>query len=415
MPREHNLRKDLPKNKPSKKLTTSKANYAPASHQAKQPLVHTESYKHQHVQQLILNAFGNSFFRHADSFTLIQELKQHLFNRDFLSAFGRQDLLEVYALRWSPSRALAYFDLFRDCEVLTDALEDLFVERVAQRRKSSLQIMPIGGSDEVSPRNSPRVELNMPKSEDNVKVTCLGAGSGAEVVSFAAYLHWLRNGTSEDGSTGPENHESLPIKVLNLQIIDMADWSAVVDTLVSEMTFKADKSGMPQSPLTDSSYFQASFSQLDVLSPDFEPLTLKIQSSSLVTLMFTLNELYTTSMSRTTTLLLTLTSIMEPGSFLLVVDSPGSYSTVKLSKRSEAAGKTTESTTAEEKRYPMQWLLDHTLIEASNVGSSKNASGEKQWEKVHTQNSRWCRLPKGLTYPIELEDMRYQVHLYKKL
>ena len=52
-------------------------------------------------------------------------------------------------------------------------------------------------------------------------------------------------------------------------------------------------------------------------------------------------------------------------------------------------------------------------MQTSNVGSSKNASGEKQWEKVHAQDSRWFRLPKGLRYPIELEDMRYQVHLYK--
>ena len=365
----------------------------------------------------MLNIFSASFSRHAKSSGLIQELKQHLFNRDFLSAFGRQDLLEVYALRWSPSRALAYFDLFSGCEVLVDALEDLFVKRVARRRNSSLDRKLAQDLTQASPSDSVPSEdgLHTQTPKDSVKVTCLGAGSGAEVVAFAAYLHWLRNEPSKDGPTGSEGDQSPPFKPLNLQIIDIADWSAIIESLVSNVISNADKSTISHSLLADPSAFQASFSQLDVLSLDFEPLAMKLQSSSLVTLMFTLNELYTTSMSRTTTLLLTLTSIMEPGSLLLVVDSPGSYSTVNLNKRSKAGGEAAEDAAAEEKRYPMQWLLDHTLIEASNVGSSKNASGEKQWEKVHAQDSRWFRLPKGLEYPIELEDMRYQVHLYKKI
>ena len=80
-----------------------------------------------------------------------------------------------------------------------------------------------------------------------------------------------------------------------------------------------------------------------MLSSEFEPLAQKIKSSALVTLMFTLNELYKISISRTTTLLLTLTSIMEPGSLLLVVDSLGSYSTVKLNKRSKTENEATEN------------------------------------------------------------------------
>ena len=421
MPREHNLRKDLPKNKSSKKLNVSKVQRSPVPQQAEEPVARTEPNQHQHVQQLMLNAFSDSFSHHAKSSSLIQELKQHLFNRDFPSAFGRQDLLEVYALRWSPSRALAYADLFCDCEYLMDLLEDLLVERTDRRGE---EVGPVGGENESTavPQTLPSDGLNKSQSKAGAKVTCLGAGSGAEVVAFAGYLNWLRYGTSQTGSTGILRSEPLEFKPLLLQTIDIANWSAVVNSLISNITSSVEKSessqadqATPQSLSTDSSHFQASFSQIDVLSPDLEPLTLKIQSSSLVTLMFTLNELYTTSVSRTTTLLLTLTSILESGSLLLVVDSPGSYSTVKLNKRSGARGETIETAAVEEKRYPMQWLLDHTLIQAPNVGSSKNACGEKLWEKVYAQDSKWFRLPKGLKYPIALEDMRYQVHLYRRL
>ncbi|KAK4692724.1 25S rRNA (uracil2843-N3)-methyltransferase, partial [Lecanoromycetidae sp. Uapishka_2] len=125
--------------------------------------------------------------------------------------------------------------------------------------------------------------------------------------------------------------------------------------------------------------------------------------------MFTLNELYATSISATTNLLLSLTMLLDPGALLLVVDSPGSYSTVKIGKSSRP------SESSGERKYPMQWLLDHTLLEASAVGSSKVASGQRQWEKVDGREAEWFRLDGELRYPIELEDMRYQLHLYRRV
>jgi 25S rRNA (uracil2843-N3)-methyltransferase len=53
----------------------------------------------------------------------------------------------------------------------------------------------------------------------------------------------------------------------------------------------------------------------------------------------------------------------------------------------------------------MQWLLDHTLIETETPGYS--------WEKLQSDESIWFRLPEDLSYPIALEDMRYQMHLYR--
>lgn len=115
-------------------------------------------------------------------------------------------------------------------------------------------------------------------------------------------------------------------------------------------------------------------------------------------MMFTLNELYSTSVSKTQRLLFELTVATRPGTLLLVVDSPGSYSTVTIN--------------GAEKKYPMQWLLDHTLLEASR--KTRVLPPGDHWTKVLTDESRWFRLPKGLDYPIELENMRYQIHLYRR-
>jgi 25S rRNA (uracil2843-N3)-methyltransferase len=101
--------------------------------------------------------------------------------------------------------------------------------------------------------------------------------------------------------------------------------------------------------------------------------------------------------------------MLSPGALLLVVDSPGSYSTVSIGKTSDSGDE------SKKKRYPMQWLLDHTLLESAAISNSKNASGEHQWEKLESRNSEWFRLSDDLRYPVDLEDMRYQIHLYRRL
>jgi 25S rRNA (uracil2843-N3)-methyltransferase len=142
--------------------------------------------------------------------------------------------------------------------------------------------------------------------------------------------------------------------------------------------------------------------------------------------MFTLNELYSTSLAGTQRFLLSLTASIPPGALLLIVDSPGSYSTVTLNHN--------------EKQYPMLWLLEHTLfntapksfhaqaLAATEIDSKEESTSPQQkrnvrfeeeitplWGRVKSEESKWCRLPEELNYPIELEDMRYQMHLYRRL
>jgi len=55
------------------------------------------------------------------------------------------------------------------------------------------------------------------------------------------------------------------------------------------------------------------------------------------------------------------------------------------------------------KKYPMLWLLDKILSSAEDCA----------WARLESHASIWFRLSEKLDYPIPLEDMRYQMHLYR--
>jgi 25S rRNA (uracil2843-N3)-methyltransferase len=56
----------------------------------------------------------------------------------------------------------------------------------------------------------------------------------------------------------------------------------------------------------------------------------------------------------------------------------------------------------------MQWLLDRIML-----GTQEEPVNGRRWKKLEGEESVWCRLGEGLEYPIKLENMRYQIHLYK--
>lgn len=349
-----------------------------------------------------------------DTKSLIQTIKSHLYQRDFDSAFADagEDLLRAYALRWSAARALGYAGLFRG--VLSWMQQSNMVGSGADNIKKAT----LHGS---------------------ARAVCIGGGAGAEIVALAAA--W-RDLYIDSGATGLEkdisdislgeqkgkdnepsqahNNEKSPASSgrshtpqLSVAAVDIADWSSVVERL-SQAIISEDVPVVPslkhKPPLIQSStQLNVAFRRVDVLSlpPDeLKEVILGKQradhpESILVTLMFTLNELFSTSMAKSTGLLLHLTDIMPSGAVLLVVDSPGSYSTLKLGKGKDGA--------SQERQYPMKFLLDHTLTSVA----------EKKWECIFTQDSRWWRRDASrLIYEVGegagLEDMRFQVHLYRR-
>lgn len=307
------------------------------------------------LEQLLLNIFRDAFATRLESDIqpLLQEVKGHLYNRDFLTAFGRKEYLEAYAARWSPSRALGYL------RVLVQ-LSDVAIALQACR-------------------------------ETNGKVVCLGGGAGAEIAALGGFLKFTTKANPSDET--PEK--------LDLVAVDIADWSWVTDQLQRGVAtapvlskYASAAVQAENAPLLKPGALNVTFEQLDVLNADLAGLDELLRGASLVTIMFTLNELYSASLSLTQKFLLNLTTCLTAGALLLVVDSPGSYSTVSLN--------------GTEKKYPMQWLLDHTLL------AQEAKSGNSSWEKLTEDESRWFRLDTRLRYPIELEDMRFQLHLYRR-
>ncbi|KAH8722470.1 hypothetical protein GQ44DRAFT_711857 [Phaeosphaeriaceae sp. PMI808] len=331
------------------------------------------------LQQLLLNIFRHSFSERfaEDIRPILQDVKGHLYNRDFATAFGKTEYLEAYAARWSASRALGYADLFWD-------LRTHFWPEHSRGEESKDEV---GISEGVKKRD----------------IVCLGGGAGAEVVALAG-LQWLVSQSNHDGSVPP-------MTKTNVVTIDIADWTTIVEQLAKQITNAPPLSKYASAAvqaaniaLLEPDTFHVSFHQQDILNADLKTLATLVKDATLVTLMFTLNELYSTSLSLTQKFLLNLTSEIPTGSMLLVVDSPGSYSTVTLN--------------GAEKKYPMQWLLDHTLLNQSGEDGKTREQRSKEdakWEKIHEDESRWFRLAPALQYPIEVENMRMQIHLYRRL
>lgn len=310
------------------------------------------------LHQKCLDIFRDALLPSNDDSSILQEVKGHLYNRDFAAAFGKEEYLRIYASRWSPSRALTYLNLFID---LTP------------------WILPAREGDNAADESS------------CMRVLCLGGGAGGELVGLGAWLSVL---TGTSSSTHQQR--------FHIDLVDMADWTAVIQRLRAGLTHPPELSKYASQAKKDAnkalisgSMLDVDFHQLDALSPmetKQDSLTSLLEKADLVTFMFTLNELYSTSLSATKTLLNSITSSVRSGSILLVVDSPGSYSSVSLN--------------GAKKTYPMQWLLDHTLLGSQGEGT--------EWKKVTGDDSRWFRLSKELRYPIPLEDMRFQMHVYRR-
>lgn len=300
---------------------------------------------------------------------LIQTIKSHLYNRDFDSAFtdANEELLRAYALRWSASRTLGYAGFFK--AVLGILSGD------KERRGAGGQIV------------------------------CIGGGAGAEIVALAGVWRDIVALPTDDMNGEEGEGEGEGRMELKVTAVDIADWSGVIRRLDGAIrSSKVSGSKRHPAPLLPDGKrdkFSVTFQKADVLSlPEGELKSLYGQGTVMVTLMFTLNELFSTSMAKATAFLLRTTDVVEPGTLLLVVDSPGSYSSLSLGKSEEKV----------ERKYPMKFLLDHTLLSVA----------EGKWEKVLSQDSRWWRRDAArLRYEVGegagLEDMRFQVHLYKRL
>ena len=364
------------------------------------------------LQQKLLNIFRDAFpSRFEPGLTAcLQEVKGFLYHREFIRAFERDEYREAYVVRWSPSRTLGYL------KILEDVVDGIWNEKSKK-----------GSSEEIA-------DTNRSGPDNEIKIICLGGGAGAEMVSLTGVLNSLQQRkASALGNSGERSKipDMSPIEIqrqgtrLNIDLVDIADWAPILNRLYESVTTPPTLSPYASAavkasnlPLVPASTLSFTFHQHDVLKLPPSHLRPLVYDRDLVTIFFTLNELYSTSPPLTQTFLLNLTLCTKAGTLLLVMDSAGSYSEVDLGKE-------------EAKKYPMQWLLDHTLLKSAtevdfnhpadgrtddegSVGKKNQQKNVSKWEKLRDEESRWFRLPDGLRYPLELENMRYQVHLYRR-
>lgn len=389
--------------KPSNEKKTSEAAKTNGSHDNALPV-------YQKLLDCIHSAYADLLSPPCSS-TLqaaLQEVKGHLYERNFLEAFSRQKYLEAYTVRWSASRALGYLHIFQD------VLRQTHVEDANAGAQTTCKI-------EKTPTSN--------KANKIKNILCLGGGA-AELCALAGYQHFDHN---HEANILPNTSQQDASK-LSITLVDVADWSPVTTNLSSALTlprklspYASAAAKVANVPFVDPAYMTSSFRRLDVLQmslAESSGFLNDISEANLVTVMFTLNELYSASLSSTQRLLLKITKGLRSGALLLVVDSPGSYSTVTIN--------------GSEKRYPMSWLLNHTLTnvrphdeevdvvakgneefpntssDEMNSNKTRQYSIEPAWEKLISNDSEWFRLPTGLRYPLELENMRYQIHLYRR-
>ncbi|KZL68643.1 hypothetical protein CI238_00137 [Colletotrichum incanum] len=420
------------------------------------------------LQQRLLSTFNAAYNPVLTSNSLgeiLQEVKAALYARDFDAAFAkaRPEALDAYAARWSPTRALGYAAVFLGIEEYLEELEaEVKVEAKAQvvaKAEDEVEAGAEAGAEEtgdvhqdVIPPSEDQAVIaagspgdDGPRSEDGPSAAAATAADDQVVPAPAAEGEDVTPPPPAETATdtppvptGPTTDTTKPsteltksIKMLSIgggaaeiaafaaylsqqpsrslggtmALLDSAPWDDAVGKLHDALTTPPPLSKYANAAakaanvaIIEADRLTSSFTQQDVLAMTRDQLSQKLGDEPLlVTLLFTLNELYTTAgIGKTTAFLLDLTATVPLGSLLLVVDSPGSYSEAAVGKES--------------KKYPMQWLMDHTLV---TKPEKEGVVEGCRWEKLESHDSVWFRLADSLKYPIPLENMRYQMHLYR--
>jgi 25S rRNA (uracil2843-N3)-methyltransferase len=402
------------------------------------------------LQQLLLNIFKENFPLSCDLDSLrpvLQDVKRRLLERDFEGAFEGRERLEAYAAKWSPGRAICY------AAVLAEVWE-LVGWSAGDGHATS------GDSRERQTR----------------KVISLGGGV-AEVIAFGGLIRCLYPNLAGKSASGPANDGTLSIAALSigtsetlpeldLHLIDSVDWSEITKNLTQSIynppvlskyasaSAKAANhallTSVPQGDAKQGSLL-TSFEKRDILSMNARSIgrvldkTQKIgnQSPVLITLLFKLNELFSKFLSKTTTLLLEMTEAVPKGSILLVIDSPGIYSEGVVGKgygttlgeeqddeddHYQEPKRVSIQTDGSKRKYPMVWLLELILggggpgTEGKDRKTEDDNSEDDQvdikalkWEKVMGDESRLFSLDEKLKYPLRLEDVPFQMHVFRRL
>jgi 25S rRNA (uracil2843-N3)-methyltransferase len=357
------------------------------------------------LQQLLLNIFRTTFPICQDYEALkpmLQQIKDALSERNFEKAFRCLDWMEAYAVRWSPSRALCYVAVL--AELCEEFREEEWIKCLFGSEKHDIEGSTISNGKFV--RQS--------------KVVCFGGGA-AEVMAFGAILRHVLSisadvmtmrspSLSESGCSSGSESSPFPL-LLELHLLDSTKWAPIISSLLFGLTtpptlsrYASASARARNAPFLFPDILKASSQQCNILEASQNELVSMIGAKpALITLFHTLNDLLASSVAKCAAFLLKLTMAAPKNSFLLIIDGLDSSSEIIVGKDDQGREKNT---------YPMRYLLDMVLMEKQ---LSAAVDQKQSWERLVGDQSRYFRIPEGLTYPVRLENIRFQVYLFKKL
>lgn len=430
----------------------------------------------------------------------IQQVKSALYDRDYSRAFGSLENLEAYVLRWSPGRALGYYDLIRRKPYLkSQEDEDDDEESTSHKgRNTSKSGKNSKGKGKDKTREKEKEKEKQDKIGDligklifkkyglledqeesvntagehskQLNVMCIGGGAGAEIVAFASLLKDIRSEAAQKLQQGSldedqeDDEESLEEAAetlenesqtlseykMNVTAIDIADWTPVVEkleTTINKSWFSVPSSLSSQSLESDlehlsfSTPFSVKFHHSDVLDHfTAQSARRSLTQQNVVTVFFTLNELFQADRQKTLNFLQTLKICCnKPGTLIVFVESAGSYSNIQVGN----------------KVFPVQFMINYVLTGPVPVNEPKSENPERQrppqkkvlWNRIYHSDSSWHRVPEAksffsaasstydlvsslsarqlstidpeelahLEYPLKLENMRYFVSVFERV
>ncbi|KAF9216094.1 hypothetical protein BGZ59_011020 [Podila verticillata] len=344
----------------------------------------------QHILNVVKESCQEAF--NLPSFTTtLQTIKSHFFDRNYDAVFQNPAHLPVYSARYAPSRALCYYHLFLEHPILMKTLEG----------PSTILCIGSGAGSELVGISAAMVHANPVPKTKKKKATTSSSGKSkdredkedkkdeeaipkeAPIQTEDPALNLEKMNISSPSSEGaaPEEVSVVATKPkkskankhqVTIVMQDYVDWTSILkpmETVVRQRMVLGAERLVCETEVGN---------VLDLS----EGLLQRVAKADLITFMFVLNELFQDK-KRTMLLVAKIVAAMPTGAHMLVVDSAGSFSNLKVGERT----------------YMVYMLLDHL----------------KSLETVYQDDATWYRCPPSATYPLKLENMRHFVRIYRKL
>ncbi|KAI1317320.1 hypothetical protein EDD11_008689 [Mortierella claussenii] len=362
----------------------------------------------QHILNVVKESCQDAF--NLPSFTsTLQTIKSHFFDRNYDAVFQNPAHLPVYSARYAPSRALCYYHLFLEHPVLMKVLEggpstilcigsgagsELVgiaaamvhatpIPKIKKKKASSPDKKTTHETSVETPASGsrPKEVTSLEEELGNLELSPATAPGSTLVEAASPTTETSASAKDDTASAGPEPTLAKVAKSkksksnkhqVTIVMQDYVDWSPILDPM--EAVVRARMQLGPER-------LQCETEIGNVLDLS-EGLLERVAKADLITFMFVLNELFQDK-KRTMLLVAKIVAAMPSGAHMLVVDSAGSFSNLKVGERT----------------YMVYMLLDHL----------------KSLEIVYQDDTTWYRCPPSLTYPLKLENMRHFVRIYRKL